>query len=93
MGMDIAIIGVGLFPFGRHAGVSAMEMGVTAVRRQLVADDSGRIERVGVVLGKGVGLGKSGILFLIIFDPRSPPEPVEDSMQELHPGVKGLYPF
>ena len=37
--MDIAIIGVGLYPFGRHAGVSAMEMGVTAVRRAL--DDAG----------------------------------------------------
>jgi len=35
MGMDIAIIGIGLYPFGRHEGVSAMVMGVTAARRAL----------------------------------------------------------
>ena len=35
MGMDIAIIGIGLYPFGRHEGVSALEMGVTATRRAL----------------------------------------------------------
>ena len=35
MGMDIAIIGIGLYPFGRHDGVSALEMGVQAARRAL----------------------------------------------------------
>ena len=33
--MDIAIIGIGLYPFGRHDGVSAIEMGVTAAGRAL----------------------------------------------------------
>jgi acetyl-CoA acetyltransferase len=33
--MDIAIIGIGLHPFGRHDGVSAMEMGVWAANRAL----------------------------------------------------------
>ena len=33
--MDIAIIGIGLHPFGRHEGVSTMEMGVVAARRAL----------------------------------------------------------
>ena len=33
--MDIAIIGIGLYPFGRHEGVSAIEMGVAAARRAL----------------------------------------------------------
>jgi acetyl-CoA acetyltransferase len=33
--MDVAIIGIGLHPFGRHDGVSAMEMGVVAARRAL----------------------------------------------------------
>jgi len=33
--MDVAIIGIGLHPFGRHEGVSAMEMGVTAANRAL----------------------------------------------------------
>jgi acetyl-CoA acetyltransferase len=37
--MDIAIIGIGLHPFGRHEGVSAMEMGVIAANRAL--DDAG----------------------------------------------------
>ncbi len=35
MGMDIAIIGIGLFPFGRHEGVSALEMGIAAARAAL----------------------------------------------------------
>jgi acetyl-CoA acetyltransferase len=39
MAMDIAIIGIGLYPFGRHDGVSAIEMGVEAARRAL--DDAG----------------------------------------------------
>ena len=39
MGMDIAIIGIGLYPFGRHDGVTALEMGVQAARRAL--DDAG----------------------------------------------------
>ncbi len=39
MSEDIAIIGIGLHPFGRHEGVSAMEMGVIAVNRAL--DDAG----------------------------------------------------
>jgi len=33
--MDVAIIGIGLHPFGRHDGVSAMEMGVIAANRAL----------------------------------------------------------
>jgi acetyl-CoA acetyltransferase len=33
--MDVAIVGVGLHPFGRFAGVSAIEMGAIAVRRAL----------------------------------------------------------
>ena len=33
--MDIAIIGIGLHPFGRHEGVSAIEMGVIAAERAL----------------------------------------------------------
>jgi acetyl-CoA acetyltransferase len=37
--MDIAIIGIGLHPFGRHEGVSAMEMGIHAARAAL--DDAG----------------------------------------------------
>ncbi len=37
MANDIAIIGVGLYPFGRHEKVSAIEMGVAAAR-QAMAD-------------------------------------------------------
>jgi acetyl-CoA acetyltransferase len=33
--MDVAIIGVGLHPFGRFPGVSAIEMGAIAIRRAL----------------------------------------------------------
>lgn len=33
--MNVSIIGLGLYPFGRHDGVSAMEMGVTAARTAL----------------------------------------------------------
>jgi len=33
--MDIAIIGIGLHPFGRHPGVSAIEMGVVAANKAL----------------------------------------------------------
>lgn len=39
MSLDIAIIGVGLHPFGRHDGVSALQMGVIAANRAL--DDAG----------------------------------------------------
>jgi acetyl-CoA C-acetyltransferase len=35
MSEDVAIIGIGLHPFGRHKDVSAMEMGVIAVKRAL----------------------------------------------------------
>lgn len=35
MSLDIAIVGIGLHPFGRHDGVSALEMGVIAARRAL----------------------------------------------------------
>ena len=35
MSTDVAIVGIGLHPFGRHPGVSAMDMGVIAVRRAL----------------------------------------------------------
>jgi acetyl-CoA C-acetyltransferase len=33
--MDVAIVGIGLHPFGRHPGVSGVEMGVQAIRRAL----------------------------------------------------------
>ena len=33
--MDIAIIGMGIYPFGRHEGVSGLEMGAGAVRSAL----------------------------------------------------------
>jgi acetyl-CoA acetyltransferase len=33
--MDVAIIGIGIHPFGRHDGVSAMDMGVHAARQAL----------------------------------------------------------
>jgi len=33
--MDVAIVGVGLHPFGRFPGVSAIEMGAIAIRRAL----------------------------------------------------------
>ena len=33
--MDVAIIGLGIHPFGRHDGVSAMDMGVFAARQAL----------------------------------------------------------
>ena len=32
---DVAIVGIGMHEFGRHDGVSGMDMGVTAVRRAL----------------------------------------------------------
>jgi acetyl-CoA acetyltransferase len=37
--MDVAIVGIGLYPFGRHEGVSALEMGAAAARAAL--DDAG----------------------------------------------------
>jgi len=39
MSRDIAIIGIGLFPFGRHEGVNAIQMGVKAAN--LALDDAG----------------------------------------------------
>lgn len=33
--MDMAIVGIGLYPFGRHAGVSAVAMGAEATRKAL----------------------------------------------------------
>src|SRR6266576_2254842 len=35
MAMDVAIVGVGLHPFGRFPGVSGIEMGAIAIRRAL----------------------------------------------------------
>jgi len=35
MSMDVAIIGIGLHPFGRHEGVSTLDMGVIATQRAL----------------------------------------------------------
>ncbi len=35
MSMNVAILGIGLYPFGRHDGVSAMEMGVEAANAAL----------------------------------------------------------
>jgi len=39
MSQDIGIIGIGLFPFGRHDGVNAIQMGVQAANQAL--DDAG----------------------------------------------------
>ena len=39
MSQDIAIIGIGLYPFGRHEGVNAIQMGVQAAN--LALDDGG----------------------------------------------------
>ena len=39
MSQDIAIIGIGLYPFGRHEGVNAIQMGVGAANQAL--DDAG----------------------------------------------------
>jgi acetyl-CoA acetyltransferase len=39
MSHDIAIIGIGLFPFGRHDGTNAIQMGVQAANQAL--DDAG----------------------------------------------------
>ena len=33
--MDLAILGTGLMPFGRHDGVTPIEMGVTAAHAAL----------------------------------------------------------
>ena len=41
---DVAIIGVGLHPFGRFEGKSAMQMGVDAIFAA-VADAGHRVER------------------------------------------------
>ena len=35
MAMDVAIVGVGLHPFGRHPGVSGIQMGAVAIRKAL----------------------------------------------------------
>ncbi len=35
MGPDIAVIGIGLYPFGRHEGVNAIRMGVEAANLAL----------------------------------------------------------
>src|ERR671935_82948 len=35
MSMDVAIVGVGLHPFGRFPGVSGIDMGAVAIRRAL----------------------------------------------------------
>jgi len=35
MSMDVAIIGIGLHPFGRHKGVGTLDMGVIATQRAL----------------------------------------------------------
>ena len=37
--MDVAIVGIGLHPFGRHDGVTALQMGAAAARKAL--DDAG----------------------------------------------------
>src|ERR1700751_1319243 len=33
--MDVAIVGIGMHPFGRHAGVSGLAQGAVAARRAL----------------------------------------------------------
>jgi acetyl-CoA acetyltransferase len=75
--MDIAIIGIGLHPFGRHEGVSAMQMGVIAARRAL--DDAGvRWQDVDIACGGSLSvlqpdtmnkfLGLSGIPFTNLYN-------------------------
>src|SRR3954447_6984997 len=34
--MEVAVVGVGLHPFGRHPGITGIEMGAIAIRRALV---------------------------------------------------------
>ena len=46
MQVVLAIVGVGLHPFGRFAGVSGIEMGAVAIRRAL-ADAGGVVHRSG----------------------------------------------
>ena len=33
MSDDVAIVGIGIHPFGRHEGVSGMEQGAIAIRK------------------------------------------------------------
>jgi acetyl-CoA acetyltransferase len=51
---DVAIIGVGLHPFGRFPGKSAIEMGAAAVRRLPVNTDGG-------LIANGEPIGASGL--------------------------------
>ena len=51
MSEDIAIIGIGLFPFGRHEGVNAIQMGVHAAN--LALDDIAALQG-GVQAGDGI---------------------------------------
>src|SRR5262245_51739293 len=75
--MEVAIIGIGLHPFGRHEGVSTMEMGVAAARSAL-ADAGVRWEDVDVACGGSLEvlhpdtinkfLGLTGIPFSNLFN-------------------------
>ncbi len=70
---DVAIVGIGMHEFGRHEGVSGMDMGVTAVRRA-VADAGVSWEDMQFAYGgsQSAGaadtmvskLGLSGLLFI-----------------------------
>ena len=65
MAGDVAIIGVGLHPFGRHEGVSALEMGVIAANLALGKEMPEAVERArefvrrGLLLGVEIGKGTS----------------------------------
>ncbi len=53
---DVAIVGIGMHPFGRHEGVSGMDMGVTAVRSAL-ADAGVQWEDIQFAFGGSVSAG------------------------------------
>jgi acetyl-CoA acetyltransferase len=75
--MDIAIIGIGLFPFGRHDGVSPLDMGIEAARRAM-NDASVRWEDIDTACGGSLEvmhpdtmnrhLGLTGIPFTTLFN-------------------------
>ena len=59
---DVAIIGVGLHPFGRVEGKSAMQMGVDAIFAFLKIEDVSRDERIWV--RRVIGAAKKNALYV-----------------------------
>ena len=55
---DVAIVGIGIHPFGRHPGVSGLEMGVVAARSAL-ADAGVRWEDVDFAVGGSDAAGNA----------------------------------